>query len=331
MGRDIETASSATLLGLARNPIPSGPVVGTFAGYDGARLRYARWDATRRPKRGTVCVFPGRTEFIEKYFEVVADLQRRGFAVAMMDWRGQGGSQRPIARAPRKGYVRDFSEYDRDLARFMRDIVLPDCPPPYYALAHSMGAHILIRNSTAGSPFDRMILSAPMLDLHPERVGMPNWLARSLVEVGCAIGLERSYAPGGSASAGEDLPFDTNIVTSDRERWLREQMLIKASPELALGSPTIGWIRAAYRSMARLAEPRFAARVGVPMLIFVAGSDTIVLPSATEAFATRLKLGTHVILPTARHEILQEIEEIRTRFWAAFDAYLGLDQHASAA
>ena len=332
MQPDDSLQTAIPLVGLARNPIPSGPVVGTFPGYDGRPLRFARWDATRTPKRGTMCVFAGRTEFIEKYFEVVADLQRRGFAVAMMDWRGQGGSARPLANDKRKGHVRDFNEYDRDLACFMREVVLPDCPPPFHALGHSMGAHILIRNSTAtGSWFDRMILIAPMLELHRASVGLPNWVARSAAEFGTALGAGRFYVAGGSRSAGESDSFEGNTLTSDKERWLRAQMLVKAEPSLGLGSPTYSWLRAAYRSMAKLANPLFAARVKVPMLIFVAGADTIVEPGAIEAFATRLKLGTHVILPTARHEILQEDDEIRTRFWAAFDAYLGIARQATAA
>jgi alpha-beta hydrolase superfamily lysophospholipase len=52
-------------------------------------LRYARWAARGAPQ-GTVCVFTGRSEAIEKYFETIADLLARGFAVAAMDWRGQG-------------------------------------------------------------------------------------------------------------------------------------------------------------------------------------------------------------------------------------------------
>ena len=30
-------------------------------------------------------------------------------------------------------------------------------------------------------------------------------------------------------------------------------------------------------------------------------------------------------MPDSRHEILQENDDVRTRFWAAFDAYLGVD------
>ena len=56
---------------------------------DGVALRFARW-APPPGRKGTVCLFPGRAEFIEKYFETVRDLRARGFAVATIDWRGQG-------------------------------------------------------------------------------------------------------------------------------------------------------------------------------------------------------------------------------------------------
>jgi lysophospholipase len=134
------------LIGVPKNPVPGGAHTGMLMTSDGVKLRFARWDATRGPRRGTVCLFQGRGEFIEKYFEVVADLRRRGFVVATFDWRGQGGSDR-LLRNPRKGYVRSFAEYDRDLAQFMKEIVLPDCPPPFVALAHSMGGNILLRNA----------------------------------------------------------------------------------------------------------------------------------------------------------------------------------------
>jgi lysophospholipase len=61
-------------------------------------LRFARW-APPAGRKGTVCVFTGRSEQIEKYFETVRDLRERGFAVAMIDWRGQGHSSRRPARS----------------------------------------------------------------------------------------------------------------------------------------------------------------------------------------------------------------------------------------
>ena len=176
------------LVSLAKNPVPSGGTVGAFQGYDGAELRYARWDATRMPRRGTVCLFGGRAEFIEKYFEVIADLRRRGFAVATMDWRGQGGSQRMLAN-PRKGYVRGFWEYDRDLIRFMKDIVLPDCPPPFIGLGHSMGGNILLRNATMpGLWFERIVLTAPMIAISESCLGTTPNRAAAYAEVASLLG-----------------------------------------------------------------------------------------------------------------------------------------------
>jgi lysophospholipase len=40
-------------------------------------------------------------------------------------------------------------------------------------------------------------------------------------------------------------------------------------------------------------------------------------------------VGTHVLLPQAKHEILQETPEVRRDFWAAVDAYLGVDAPVS--
>lgn len=313
------------LVALAKNPVPSGGTVGAFNGYDGAELRYARWDATRLPRRGTVCLFPGRAEFIEKYFEVIADLRRRGFAVATMDWRGQGGSQRMLAD-PRKGYVRGFWEYDRDLIRFMKDIVLPDCPPPFIGLGHSMGGSILLRNATMpGLWFERIVLTAPMIAISEETLGTTTGRARAYAEIASLLGMSTSYVVGGTDELYSVRSFEGNVLTSDQERWQRTRAVLELAPNLGLGSPTVGWLRSALRSCRMLAGPDFAARINVPLLMFAAGNDRVVSTRAVEDFAVRAKLSSCILMPGSQHEILQETDEVRMRFWAAFDAYLGVD------
>ena len=93
------------LVATPKNPIPLGVSVGFLKGKGGVPLRFARWRSALKERHGTVCIFPGRSEFIEKYFEVVGELRRRGFAVAVLDWRGQGGSGRllqELAQRPRQ-------------------------------------------------------------------------------------------------------------------------------------------------------------------------------------------------------------------------------------
>src|SRR4029077_20925590 len=184
-----------TLVSIPANPVPEDVVSGTIKTPDGVSLRYARW-APPPGRKGTVCLFQGRAEFIEKYFETVRDLRARGFAVATLDWRGQGLSERDLSN-PRKGYVRSFDDYGIDLETFIREVVLPDCPPPVFALAHSMGATVLIRAAHKGDRwFERMVLLAPMIALP----GMRRSIATRVTVRSMRIaGLGGAYVPGGDA------------------------------------------------------------------------------------------------------------------------------------
>eukprot|EP01037_Dinobryon_pediforme_P019508 gene19508-19937_t len=179
------------------NPIPPGAVAGFIEAEDGRRLRVVRWVSAASYQRGTVCLFQGRAEFIEKYFETVRDLLARGFAVATFDWRGQGGSERAFRHSPR-GHVGDFAEFGLDLEAFVTQVVLPSCPPPYYALAHSTGGLILLQNAaTMRTRFRRYVLTCPFLGLGD--YGVPEPLARGLAKVLGGVGLSGLYVFGGSA------------------------------------------------------------------------------------------------------------------------------------
>src|SRR4029077_8609380 len=164
-------------------------------------------------------------EFIEKYFETVRDLRERGFAVATIDWRGQGWSQRQLNNS-RKGYVRRFADYQLDLEAFVNEIVLPDCPPPHFALAHSMGASILLRAAYKGSRwFDRSVLLAPMIALPGVRRSVAT---RVSVKAMRLMGLGSSYVPGGDASVMMQRPFVGNLLTSDPVRYARNIAVVEA-------------------------------------------------------------------------------------------------------
>src|SRR3954449_10840288 len=203
-----------TLVSIPANPVPEDVVSGTIKTPDGAELRFARW-APPAGRKGTVCVFTGRSEQIEKYFETVRDLRDRGFAVAMIDWRGQGHSSRRL-RDPRKGYVRYFSDYELDVETFVQQVVLPDCPPPHFALAHSMGGAVMLRVAYAGKRwFDRMVLSAPMIDLPGRRTGLP---VRAFLRLSRLAGQGGRYVPGGGDALTGTESFINNPFTSDPVR-----------------------------------------------------------------------------------------------------------------
>ena len=66
-----------TLVSIPANPVPDNVVSGTIKTPDGAELRFARWQPPAN-RKGTVCVFTGRGESIEKYFETVRERLKPG-------------------------------------------------------------------------------------------------------------------------------------------------------------------------------------------------------------------------------------------------------------
>lgn len=306
------------LINTPDNSAPPGAVATNVRTSDRAVIRVARWHP-EGAARGTVLIAQGRAEFIEKYFETVGELLARGFAVVAFDWRGQGLSTRDLDNA-RKGHIDDFMLYERDLDAVFTQAVQPFCPEPYFGLAHSTGAAIMLRQARRGaSPFGRLVLLAPLIDIKDLRLPQA---ARLLADFLNVLGLGGSYIPGGGGASIMSKPFQGNRLTSDPVRYARNAAIVEAEPRLSIGDPTVGWIHAAFRQIDEFADPDYPTRVPTPILIVAGGADRIVSTAAVERFGIRLKAGRVLVIEHARHEILQENDRIRSRFWAAFDAFV---------
>jgi lysophospholipase len=287
----------------------------------GAALRAARFPATPEVASKGVCVLlNGQTEFIEKYFEVIDELRGRGFAVATMDWRGQGGSTR-MTEDSRKSFVGDFNEYDEDLETLMSWIVMPMLAggEKPVALAHSMGAHNLLRHllRRPGS-FTACALSAPMIGISFR--GQCEFLVRAVMGYQMWRGRRADWVWGMEARDPHKVTFATQLVTSDPQRFERTQMLLREHPDLRLAGATWGWLAAALRSMDWLRGQ--AKAVTAPLLVVGAGKDRICLTPQARDFARRAPHAEYVEIKEAGHEILMERNPIRAEFWAAFDAFI---------
>ncbi len=310
------------IIGTAQNPLPGGAISGYFRAKDGVRLRYARWKPTFDGKsKGTVAVFTGRGEFIEKYFEVVSDLRRRGFHVAVMDWRGQGRSDRLIANRL-KGYVKSFADYEKDVTAFLDKVILPHSPPPYYALAHSMGGTVMLHYAAKTRPvwFQRMVITSPMIALTRKSLPMP--MVRMIAAAASAVGLSTLNVPGEDAVPAEEQDFATNTLSSDKIRFERSKSVLKALPELSAGTPTFAWLHASFRAMDAFADKDFIARIEIPVLLIAAGRDKIVSRRAIERLGKQLPAGGSITIDGAMHDLQIEQDKYRDQFWAAFDAFI---------
>ncbi len=269
--------------------------------------------------RGTLILLNGRSEFIEKYFEVIGEFVGRGFDVATLDWRGQGLSARALAER-RRGHVLDFAEYDRDLAALMEEAERR-FRPPFVMLAHSMGGQIGIRGlKHYGGKFAKGVICAPML-----AVNLPLWMrpvAGGMARGAAMVGKAEEYAPGGENMHPFANEFETNPVTMDRGRFDRGRAILSANMDLMLAGPTMAWFTAAKQAMAATGKKGYAAALPQKLLFLTAGRDVFVQTNAIHKFAMQARDAVILHINDAKHELLMERDAVRAQVWAAMDEFL---------
>lgn len=308
-GAQPEAGPRADMVLVPGNPPPEGAEIIWYQGKGGIRLRMLYAPATTASARALAVVCPGRTESIEKYFEVQRDLQARGFAIACFDWPGQGLSDRPL-KNPIRGHVTTFDTYVDGLVRGLAAIA-DRAPKERIVVAHSMGGAISLEALRTGKLDAKLAaFSAPMW-------GIPVPPPLQLYARGANMFGFGTF-PAQPEEKGET--FEGNPFTHDFERWGLYRRLVAAEPRLALGQPTIGWVVAALDVCAGFFRPGALDRVkDMPMLVATATEEAIVDPAAAARLAALLPDARHLPVQGANHEIFMETDERRAVWFGAFD------------
>jgi lysophospholipase len=312
-------AANAPLMGVPGASPPPGGRGDWFRGAGGLRLRAAVWTPSSlqaEKPRGTVIVSPGRTEPIEKYYELIGNLLARGWCVLAHDWRGQGLSARLLPDRL-KGHARAAEEFLDDYARLL-DAFEDRCPKPWIMVGHSMGAVLNLLSLQAGEArVAGAVLSSPMLRIKTGK--------RSMWSVRLAVRWNLRHGRGGDYVLDDaDDPFDhtfaKDALTSDEVRYELWRQQLYACPHLAVGGPTWGWLGFALDAGERALKPKALKSVRVPVCIVQSGNDDRVWKQTNRWAAKRLGRGRYVEVDGARHEVILEVDSLRGRFLDEFDA-----------
>lgn len=275
---------------------------------DGIRIRVGHW--TVEKARGTVIMFPGRTEYVEKYGHAAEEFARRGYASVAVDWRGQGLAQR-VHDNPAVGHVGRFEDYQLDAAAVMEHVRALGLPEPYHMLAHSMGGCIGLRALYEDYPVETAAFSAPMWGIRMAAPLRP--IAWGLSEVSKQLGFSHVFAPGQQAetyvmrATAED-----NTLTSDPEMFAMLQSQLTALPALALGGPSLHWLNEALREMRDLLRRPAPA---TPCVTFLGSEEEIVESTRIRQRMAAWTNGELVILEGGRHEVILERPELRNHLF----------------
>ncbi|MFD1797654.1 alpha/beta hydrolase [Paracoccus aurantiacus] len=279
---------------------------------DDVRLRVAMWRA--KDADATVLLFPGRTEYVEKYAPVAEVLVQNGLAVMAIDWRGQGMADR-LQDDPRPGHIDEFVQYQLDVVAMIEAAAALELPEPWHLLAHSMGGSIGLAALLNGMPVETATFSAPMWGIN--HAPMPRGVAIGISRLAARLGRggRAAFGTGGDGTYVLDEPFRNNMLTGNAEAWGRMIHEADAWPELTLGGASYRWVNQALAESQRLAaEPS----PDIPMLVTLGSRELIVSASAIRARAAEWPGCDLLELEGGHHEVMFEIPDLQARFYEAF-------------
>ena len=286
---------------------------------DGVRLRLTIW--REACARRTVFLFPGRTEYIEKYGRLARDLTAEGFAVIAIDWRGQGFSDR-LAGDRSLGHVGAFGDYQRDVEVLVHAAREARLPEPFTLLAHSMGGCIGLRSLTRGLPVARAVFTAPMWAINLPVAMRPLPFVLPPVYRMARRGL--AYAPGTRpANYISETGFLENLLTTDRDSYDVLGRHAASEPMFALGGPSVHWVGEAAkegRALMRLPRP------DVPALTFLGSLDQVVSSAAIVRVHASWPSAELRLVEGGKHEVLMEAPAIRGRVLSETLDFLSADR-----
>lgn len=309
-------AEAADYLAASLPPMPEGWRWETFEPEPGVALRTGRIEPPGA--KGTVLVVPGYTAPLDLYSEAVRAFVDAGYAVAGLEYRGQGLSHRDLLN-PEMGHVASWSRLGADLAAYVAELQRTG-GGRVFVYANSMGAHVALRAAgeatvDEGPDVAGYALVAPMVKIHTG--GFPHRLARAITGFYGATGLDGEFAVGRGPfdPAAVDWTAGTPCNTNPRTAWRRDALFLR-DPALRVAGTTNGWVSRTMASTDAITAPAHVARIDRPVVMFTAGREAFVSTPAAAAMCERLARCERQHYAQASHCLVEESEAVRDDVFA---------------
>lgn len=269
-------------------------------------------------EQAALIIMPGWAETGIRYAELIHNLKPYNLSTYIMDHRGMGFSERIPNSDPQRTHIDSFQNYISDMKQFIDTIV---CAKPHnniYLLAHSFGG-LVSSHYLAQEPhkISAAVLSSPLLEISNGLLKEP--IIHTLALAKERIGQGSKYALGQTAPKAIEQFTDAN--THSYDRWALWQSILQENPEISLGGMTWHWLAAA------ITAAQYARDIGnkivTPTLLFQAGQDTMAPAHGQNVFCKNAGIEKRVF-PNAKHELLQETDDIRNFAISEALSFLGI-------
>ena len=280
---------------------------GYFTAFDELSLYYEYYLAEN--SRATIVIVHGLSEFTKKFQEATWYFLNQGYNVFLYDQRCHGFSDR-LTDELDMIHVDRFSDYVKDLSKFIDTVVTPNQDKPLYLYSHSMGGAVsLMYMAENPDKIQKTVLSAPLFEVCA--VDLPYFLIQSAVTLGkWFIGSKKRFFS--CRDFDPDIPFSRSSDKS-QARFTYYLSLRKAEPMYRTTPMTYGWTNECLKVKNKLLRKSFIAKIKTPILMIIAEKDTVVKTAPQYAFAEKCSSCKAVTIPEGNHGMLAGTPETITR------------------
>lgn len=259
-------------------------------------------------KKGLMILVPGLTEISFHYAELYDDLRGLGACWFILDYRGQGLSEKTHVNG-QMNHVEDFDAYVRDLTEFIGVVrTLTKMDSKIFVIGHSTGGLIAALAMMRGEiQVKAAVLSAPLMQVRSQP--FPELVALGAMKLLCWIGRCGEYIQGQSDWDINKFVFENTSMTSSQLRFERSMEIFHRYPDAIKGGVSNGWVRSAITA-SRWCRAN-AKALKVPTLVLAPQLDTMADRAGTEDFCAHSPHCKMDTVLNARHVVFLEDDWIR--------------------
>ncbi len=267
--------------------------------------------------KATIVFSHGASETCVKFHEFIYYAMQEGYSCAIMDHLGHGHSMRE-GRDLGVVHVSKFDRYGEFFHEFVHSVVIPSLGGTLYLFGHSMGGCIAADYLEKWpGEFKKAVLSSPMLGI--DTGSIPTWAGMLLCNVQCFLrrGDKKLFFQGDFSEKQE---FASSCSTSEaRYNWYHA--IRCKDPALQHAPSSYSWTREAVKAGKRVVSQ--ASKIQIPVLLFQAETDGLVLPEPQERFISQIKDGKLIHVAHSKHEIYRSENYVLKDYFAQIFAFYG--------
>ncbi len=274
-----------------------------FLSFDGTKIAYHQFNVKNNEK--AIVILTGKKEFAEKYVEIIDNFVKKDFAVYLMEWRGQGNSEKLLSDK-NLFHSNNTDDFKNDLNHFIKNVIKEHNHQEMYAYAHSMGGAVLslfaIENPQV---FKKLILTAPMYAIK----GLNYKLAYYLLKIPFILGLKnyniRQLKEEYYTSCPSGLEYVKYVDSKNKEK---ENFC-----------DSIGALYNIFYLVKEINNKIHSMKT--PTLIFWAGKDIVVDTEFSKKLTEKNKI-IKMIDVFGEHEFYLEGDEVKNKLFSDIDSFL---------